>query len=64
MIPDFFRILTQQEQQERLDVCDSCEHKINVANLCGKCGCFLPAKVTLAAASCPEMYWTNKLDQD
>jgi len=49
--------LSEERQQVRRDICDTCEHKIKITNICGKCGCFLPAKITLAPAGCPIGLW-------
>jgi len=49
--------LSEERQQVRREICDTCEHKIKITNICGKCGCFLPAKITLAPANCPDQRW-------
>jgi len=55
--------LSEERQQVRREICDNCEHKIKITNICGKCGCFLPAKITLAPANCPMGLWpTEKVD--
>lgn len=51
--------LSEEKQQERLIICNSCEHKIELTNTCGKCMCYLPWKVNLAPASCPIDKWTH-----
>jgi hypothetical protein len=63
-LEELFSILNNERQQARLDICNTCEHKIKITNMCGKCGCFLPAKVTLAIASCPELRWTSEISQE
>jgi hypothetical protein len=55
LILNFF--LSEERQQVRKDICESCEHKIKITNICGKCGCFIPAKITLAPANCPIGLW-------
>jgi len=55
LILNFF--LSEERQQVRKDICESCEHKIKITNICGRCGCFLPAKITLAPANCPIGLW-------
>ena len=58
---------------QRLAVCDGCSYKLQVSDVgtriisvinneasvyyCGKCGCPLAAKVTVAAEQCPENLW-------
>ena len=49
--------LSEERQQVRKDICESCQYKIKITNICGKCGCFLPAKITLAPANCPIGLW-------
>lgn len=51
--------LSEEQQKERLNICNTCEYKIEITNMCGKCLCYLPWKVELAPASCPEQKWTN-----
>ena len=47
--------------KERYSICQTCEFKINGANLCRKCGCFIPAKTILPITSCPIGKW-GKMD--
>jgi len=49
--------LSEERQQVRRKICDNCEHRIKITNICGRCGCFLPAKITLAPANCPMGLW-------
>ena len=58
LILNFF--LNEERQQVRKEICESCEHKIKITNICGKCGCFLPAKITLAPANCPIGLWPTE----
>jgi hypothetical protein len=39
----------------RAKICAVCE--FNKKNFCGKCGCFLPAKVSSPTSTCPEKKW-------
>lgn len=57
---DFLNPNTQYVSKEissaRLDICKNCEFlKLKI---CMKCGCFMPAKTTLAKAECPEGKWS------
>ena len=56
--------LSEERQQERLAICNACEHKIEITNMCGKCGCYLPWKVNLAPATCPDLRWTSVALED
>lgn len=40
----------------RIDTCKSCD-KLSKLNFCELCGCFMPAKVRLKTATCPEGKW-------
>lgn len=39
----------------RREICSNCEFLVN--NKCQKCGCFISAKTSLEAATCPEHRW-------
>ena len=47
--------VSHDEQNERLLVCDSCEHKIGTR--CNLCRCFLNYKTKLANSECPIGKW-------
>jgi hypothetical protein len=46
---------TQEQKQERLDICNTCEYRKE--NVCKLCGCFLSAKATWATSECPAAKW-------
>lgn len=49
--------ITEKTQSERrYDICQACPH-FQATLTCGKCGCFMPAKVKLAQAECPDNRW-------
>ena len=48
-------------QAERKAICGKCE-KLQQANRCGACGCFIAPKVVLAASSCPDRKWMSVAD--
>jgi hypothetical protein len=50
-------IVSPEVQQQRLEICKSCEQYDESQQRCKKCGCFLPAKVSFALDSCPENKW-------
>ena len=41
--------------QQRIDVCNQCEHKTPLT--CGHCGCPLAAKLRAVEATCPDNRW-------
>lgn len=50
--------VTEELKQERLDICKACEHFNKPGpQLCGQCGCFMPAKASLPNAWCPVHKW-------
>lgn len=58
---DFFRRDTEYAlsdlQEERFNICKSCEYLTAVTNQCKQCGCFMNLKVKLAEAKCPLGKW-------
>jgi len=46
---------TPEVQQERLNICSTCEH--NKLNVCKKCGCILKLKTQWANTKCPVGKW-------
>lgn len=55
--------MTPVEIQQRLSICDGCEHikKVELLNrinvVCAMCGCFLSAKTRQPSATCPKDKW-------
>ena len=50
-------ILTEEEKNKRIDICNSCEFLFTPTRSCKKCGCFVDAKAALAKADCPRSKW-------
>ena len=50
-------ILTSEEKETRMNICNSCEFLFKPLNTCKKCGCFIPAKTALADSHCPINKW-------
>jgi hypothetical protein len=48
---------TEEEQEQRLNICNYCEHFFKPIKQCKKCGCIMSAKVSLKNASCPIGKW-------
>jgi hypothetical protein len=44
-------------ENPKLEICRKCEHFIKPTQQCGKCWCFMPAKVLMPSADCPENKW-------
>lgn len=48
--------VTDQIRDQRAEICKPCE-KLTFINTCSICNCYMPAKVKLPAASCPDNKW-------
>lgn len=46
--------------EQRMSICDQCPYLIQLTRMCSKCGCYMPAKTTLAEAECPEQRWSKE----
>lgn len=61
VIRDFFtgnlKKADQQTITERLNICNPCEVRSEALNVCTACGCYIPAKTSLAKSSCPLEKW-------
>jgi hypothetical protein len=44
-------------RDSRLDICNQCEHLLQITSQCNKCGCFVKAKTWLPGSSCPINKW-------
>ena len=50
-------ILSEEEKNKRIDICNSCEFLLTLTRNCKKCGCFVDAKATLTKSECPMSKW-------
>jgi len=62
IIHGWWLYLTQSKEAAKLveirkPICDECEFKNKVLNVCKDCGCFLPAKQRVDDANCPQNKW-------
>ena len=48
---------TRALANDRMKICDLCQHKDKTLNICKSCKCFLPAKTRVKDAQCPFDYW-------
>jgi rRNA maturation protein Nop10 len=48
--------VNDQVKSARSDVCKSCDN-LTFINTCSICNCYMPAKVKLPSAFCPELKW-------
>ena len=49
--------------EDRYKVCLGCPHLRKKVDQCAKCGCYMPAKVWLAWAECPEKKWGARKEE-
>lgn len=42
---------------DRRSICNSCEVRNELVDVCTACGCFLPAKIRLTKSTCPLELW-------
>jgi hypothetical protein len=49
--------LSDQEANNRLDICKSCDFFNSTQTRCNKCGCFMAVKTYLKAEKCPIGKW-------
>ena len=49
--------VSDEEQTKRMDICSACPELIPVTKQCKKCGCIMPLKTKLKAATCPLGKW-------
>jgi len=50
-------LLSDEESNKRMGVCNTCEFLNTEHYRCAKCGCYMKAKVKVAAAKCPIGKW-------
>ena len=50
---------TDDEQTRRMSICNNCPHLIDITKQCKKCGCVMPLKSKLLAATCPIGKWES-----
>lgn len=49
--------VSDEIQEERMSICNSCPELIKLTHQCKKCGCFMKLKTTLKEAACPIGKW-------
>lgn len=48
---------TDEEAENRFNICSKCPELIKATAQCKQCGCFMKAKVKLKEATCPLLKW-------
>ena len=49
------KVVSQEQYIERLEICNTCEHRRN--ETCGLCGCLLGTKAQWSTTDCPDKRW-------
>lgn len=49
--------VTEEKQQERMEICQGCEEFVEKRQMCLECGCYLPNKTSGSFAKCPLKKW-------
>lgn len=44
-------------KEQRITICKECDQFIKITSQCKMCGCYMPAKTSLANSSCPLRKW-------
>jgi len=50
--------------QSRYEICKQCDNFNKTFKICSICVCFMPAKVTLRRAHCPEKKWSEHVSSN
>lgn len=50
-------LASEEENQHRLSICESCPYFIKETKRCNECGCFMKLKTHLKSAKCPCGNW-------
>ncbi len=50
-------LATQEEQENRLNICNECPHFNLDQKRCYKCGCFMEHKIKFTNSKCPISKW-------
>ncbi len=50
-------IVTEEVQENRMDICRLCDRYDSKFNMCKECGCFLALKVKFTSMKCPLNHW-------
>lgn len=50
-------LATDEEKENRMNVCRGCPYFVKGHNRCNQCGCFMKLKTELKSAKCPIGKW-------
>ena len=49
--------VSNDQYEQRIDTCNTCEHLIEETGRCGLCGCWVEGKAKWATTDCPDSRW-------
>jgi hypothetical protein len=52
--------VSDEVSSQRMETCNSCSSLVQTLRICRHCGCYMPAKTTLAEAECPIGKWKKE----
>jgi len=55
--PGIQLLASTADAEQRLAICDACEHYRNRFKQCSICNCIMPLKVRFQNTSCPDQRW-------
>lgn len=55
--------LSEEDRNQRFDICKSCDKFYEPASTCKICHCFMAAKTYIPSSSCPLNKWQIKIEQ-
>lgn len=58
-LSELVNLIPKHVQEERMNICNSCEHLFKPTSTCKKCGCFMKLKTHLPEQKCPLKKWTE-----
>jgi hypothetical protein len=56
---DMVKLIPGHIREERMSICNSCEHLFKPTSTCKKCGCFMKMKTYLPEQRCPLNKWVE-----
>jgi len=56
--------LSEEQRNQRLDICKTCQYFFKPTTTCMKCGCFMAVKTYIPRVSCPVGKWTSIIKQE
>ena len=55
--PESYLCVSPIVREQRINICNQCEEKIDYLNVCNKCVCYIPWKTWFNNTECPKNKW-------